>query len=303
MDVQSLSIVVTSICPNNCAFCVSKMRQKSPYSNKIEGDIALRRNYREDFIKRLCFARENGCNTVILTGEGEPIFDLALIERFAEWNQSLPAPFHWIELQTSGIAPQKFGGHLNDELLAYLRYTIGVTTISLSLSNIFDEGVNFDINRTPKQLQFDLEALCKRIKKYQLTLRLSLNMNQTFEDHNKTDEGLIGDIFNRSRDLGADQITFRKLYTSDNNTVQDQWIKANNITKDFWPTLTDYIKKEGRPLELLPFGARRYSVGGISVVVDDDCMNSESGRVLKYLILRRNCKLYTRWDDTGSLLF
>ena len=58
-----------------------------------------------------------------------------------------------------------------------------------------------------------------------------------------------------------------------------------------------------RSLERLPFGALRYSVDGISTVVDDDCMNQEVKDTLKYLILRPDCKLYTKWDDAGSLLF
>ena len=42
----------------------------------------------------------------------------------------------------------------------------------------------------------------------------------------------------------------------------------------------------------------------MSTVVDEDCMaKSEEKKALKYLILRPNCKLYTQWDDKGSLLF
>jgi hypothetical protein len=41
----------------------------------------------------------------------------------------------------------------------------------------------------------------------------------------------------------------------------------------------------------------------MSVVVDDDCMSTEVKEDVKYLILQPNCKLYTKWDDEGSLLF
>jgi len=41
----------------------------------------------------------------------------------------------------------------------------------------------------------------------------------------------------------------------------------------------------------------------MSVVVDDDCMSTADKEDIKYLILRENCKLYTKWDDGGSLLF
>ena len=64
-----------------------------------------------------------------------------------------------------------------------------------------------------------------------------------------------------------------------------------------------WIITNGNKLERLPFGAIRYSVDGISTIVDDDCMSKENEEAIKYLILRPNCKLYTRWDDKGSLLF
>lgn len=52
-------------------------------------------------------------------------------------------------------------------------------------------------------------------------------------------------------------------------------------------------------VEPLPFGDR-YSVHGISTVIDVDCMKKERPQPGRYLILRENCRLYTRWDDQGS---
>jgi len=47
----------------------------------------------------------------------------------------------------------------------------------------------------------------------------------------------------------------------------------------------------------------KYSVDGMSTVLDEDCMNTEAKEELKYVILRPNCKLYSKWDDTASLIF
>ena len=48
-------------------------------------------------------------------------------------------------------------------------------------------------------------------------------------------------------------------------------------------------------------------MNGISTVVDDNCMDDATKREesdsYKYLILRPNCKLYSHWDDKGSLIF
>jgi len=41
----------------------------------------------------------------------------------------------------------------------------------------------------------------------------------------------------------------------------------------------------------------------MSTVVDDDCMSKETTKALKYVILRENGKLYSQWDDKGSLIF
>jgi len=51
------------------------------------------------------------------------------------------------------------------------------------------------------------------------------------------------------------------------------------------------------------FGAVRYSVRDMSVVVDDDCMSAAVKPVMKYLNPAARCKIYTKWDDRGSLLF
>ena len=65
-----------------------------------------------------------------------------------------------------------------------------------------------------------------------------------------------------------------------------------------------YIKEFGKPLNRLSFGSMRYSIDSISTVIDFDCMNKNGKKEnLKYLILRRNCRLYSEWDDPASLIF
>jgi sulfatase maturation enzyme AslB (radical SAM superfamily) len=237
----------------------------------------------------MMFARDNACNTVILTGDGEPLMNHGFLEDFGEWNNSSNKPFRWIEIQTSGVG-------LDDEKLRFLRNSVGVSAISLSLSNMFDSESNCEINGTPEKLKVDIDKICLEIKRYDFNLRLSLNMNSVYN------EIPVEKLFGRAHSLGADQITFRKLYTSgDENQPQNIWIVKHEYTN--FSKLNDYILSKGRELEMLPFGALRYSVHGMSVVIDNDCMSTDTKRVLKYLILRPDCKLYTKWDDKGSKLF
>lgn len=289
MQIQSLSVCVPAGCPNNCAFCVSKMK-KDNYFNQIEKNVRFRDLYKRDYKRRLSFARDNGCNTVILTGNGEPSYNRRFLEDFFEWNDSLPNPFKWIELQTCGVG-------LDDEKLRWLR-NAGVSTISLSMSS-FDNAKNAEYNGTPKGKEVDIAYLCREIRRYDFSLRLSLNMTDAFDCY-ETGK----DIFDKIEELGANQVTFRILYTKEKGFPQDKWIEAHKASDQVHGNILHYIHENGRKLERLPFGAYRYSVDGVSTVIDDDCMaTSEEKETIRYLVLRPDCKLYTKWDDEGSLIF
>lgn len=264
------------------------------YKNQIEHNMRFRDLYEKDYVRRMEFARDNGCNTVILTGDGEPLMNRSFLKDFAHWNGSLNSPFKWIELQTSGVT-------LDDECLRFLRNTVGVSTIALSLSDLFSDEVNATTNVIPKKLQFKIEALCQEIKRYDFNLRLSLNLMKWHEFKICNHE-----IINRAKELGANQFTFRLLYKSGLGLPQDEFITEHGMSCEgsHGEMIRSYIKENGKELEKLPYGAVRYSLKGISVVLDDDCMSKNNTEAaIKYLVLRPNCKLYTKWDDEGSLLF
>ena len=112
-------------------------------------------------------------------------------------------------------------------------------------------------------------------------------------------------IFETCRFYGADQITLRVLYSSGTGTPQDQWISENRAYDETVEALRNYVTSNGTVLGVLPHGATKYSVGGLCVVIDEDCMD-KSDKVdedYKYLILQPDCKLYSQWDDPSSLIF
>lgn len=291
MQVQSLSVCVPGGCPNDCKFCVSKMK-RDEYCNQIEGNKAFRHLYKEDFKTRLKFARDNGCNTVILTGDSEPIYNKKFLEDFFEWNQHLPNPFRWIEIQTSGVG--LVDPNRDDQpVLRWFRNS-GVTTISLSLSS-FNNDKNAEYNGTPDKLRINIANVCEQIKKYDFNLRLSLNMTDAFDEF----------LFNECNRVQANQVTFRVLYTSgDSQLDQNVWIDQHSADPKLIKQINRHIKENGRRLERLPFGAVRYSVDEMSVVVDDDCMSTaEDKDTIRYMVLRPDCRLYSKWDDKGSIIF
>ena len=290
MKIQSLSVVVPNQkCINNCAFCVSKMHTED-YTNQKEGNDRFYDLYERDYVKRLEFARDNGCNTVVLTGNSEPQQNRGFLKIFGTLNNHLSKPFRKIDLQTTGVL-------LDDEYLRFLRNHVCVNTIALSMSDMFSDGNNAKINGTPEHLAVDIEHLCCEIKRYDFNLRLSLNLTDVY--NNKRAE----EIFRRAKELKADQLTFRELYSSGLGTPQDEWIEQHAVSSHVLEEIKQFIRQNGRPLRIMEYGQTLYSVREMSVIVDDDCMSTALKEDIKYLILRPDCKLYSNWDDKGSLVF
>lgn len=295
MKIQSLSIVVpTNKCINNCKFCCAHM-EKENYKNQMDENLPFYDLYQEDYLNRLEFARDNGCNTVMLTGNGEPQQNRSFLQKFGTLNKMLEKPFRNIEIQTTGVL-------LDENYLRFLRNHVKVSTISLSISSLNNEK-NAEYNGTNKNLIVDIEKLCKLIKKYDFNLRISINLTDEFNDffnyYNKIDK-FFDILYNN---LGADQITFRKLYVSKNNTIQDKWIKEHNLYYEYYEHLENYLKNNGVPIGILETGITKYKIGEMSVILDEDCMSQSLKDAYKYLILRPNCKLYSLWNTKASLIF
>ena len=292
MNIQSLSIVVPNKkCINNCRFCVSRMKVEE-YPDQMTEKSQFFDLYLKDYKKRMEFARDNGCNTVMLTGNSEPQQNKSFLRTFSMINESLEHPFRWIEIQTTGIL-------LDDDYLRFLRNTVGVSTISLSVSDLWSDIGNRRVIRAPYTAWFQgLNELCANIKKYDFNLRLSINLTDIYNSYS------VEDIFYRARELGADQVTFRVLYEDGSDSEQSVWVRENRAASFVIERITSYIADLGKELEVLPYGRRKFSVDGIGIVIDNDCMAQDSQKdTYKYLILRENCKLYSKWDDKGSLIF
>jgi len=262
------------------------------YKNQMDDNKPFYDLYLKDYIKRLEFARDNGCNTVILTGNGEPQQNRRFLTDFGLFMMLMERPFRNIEMQTTGSL-------LDEPYLRFLRNHVGVNTISLSISAYNDTNNARNNGSLTAKTQVKLQDLCEKIKKYDFILRLSINLTDCFNDMSAHEIVTRGNC-----NYLADQITFRVLYQSINkNTPQDKWIQGHSVTAKKVDEIREYIKSEGTPLERLEYGQTRYSVHNVSVVLDDDCMSKEAKESLKYLILRPDCKLYSKWDSPASLVF
>lgn len=293
MKIQSLSVVVPNKkCVNNCAFCVSKMHCDT-HKNQMDDNLPFFDLYLKDYLKRLEFARDNGCNTVMLTGNSEPQQNRKFLTYFGMFMQMMKNPFRWIEMQTTGVL-------LDQNYLRFLRNHVGVNLISLSVSSLNDQ-MNRAIIGASRDVMPELAWLCSEIKRYDFGLRLSLNLTGEFRQY----DILPQNLFEKCRELGADQVTLRVLYSSGNGTPQDEWITQNAMPNRSVQMLLDYVRDQGRVLGVLPHGAVKYGLDGMCVVVDADCMDTaeRTDEDYKYLILQPDCKLYSLWDDPASLIF
>ncbi len=295
-NAQSLSICVPGKkCINKCKFCVSCMHADA-YKNQMDENLPFYDLYFEDYVKRMIFAKENDANIMMITGDIEPLQNRHFLQTLAIINKYvLPqkgcSGFNWIEIQTSAVG-------FDRNYARFLRNTVGVSVLSLSLSS-FDDEENARIVGMPKNMKVNIQEVCATAKEYDFTLRLSLNMSVKMLA--STGEILYSDIipaiFAKAKALGADQVTFRKFYT-DGDNEQSQWIKSNSVNDNFFECLHDYVKEEGKLIGTLPYGYKQYSVNGISVVIDEDCMNEAKAEkeASKYFVIRPDCKLYDGWN-------
>lgn len=294
MNIQSLSVCVPAKkCINDCKFCCSKMHA-ADHEDRFS-DICRYASYTEDMRKRMEYARQNGCNTCMLTGNNEPQQNKEFLRVFGEVNRSLQMPFLNIEMQTSGA-------FIDGEFLDFFKNSVGVTTIAVSVACLDDDEKNRETIQT-KDRELSLKQLCREIKKRDMNLRICLNMNdEILVRHPLSPEQIV----RLCGELGADQITFRALWAPDAETEQGRWIAEHvtAVTTDLIAAMKADIKKNGTYLDTLEYGADRYDHHGFSVVVDEDSMaKGPQKNAVKYLILRPNGHLYSKWDSKASLIF
>ena len=299
MKIQSLSILVPAPCTNQCPFRVSRMntdkQENYLHESHIEKFLESNNTIHElSFIKawkeRLEYVSNLDVHSLMLTSTGEAMLNLNFIRFFGVVNNHLEKPFRFIELQTSGM--NMTTKNIEKLMLA------GVKTISLSLSSLDTEENYVCNNPTNIKHKVDIDEVCKLIKAHHINLRLSLNLTKHFE--NKS----LSDTFNRLTQLGANQVIFRKLYTSDNeNLPQNKWIKSNSVDDTYLDKLNMYIHKHGKIIDKNFLGVPRYDIHGVSTVLDEDCMSQQVADNYRYLILKPDCHLYTKWQEPASLLF
>lgn len=291
MKIQSLSVVVPNReCANKCPFCVSRMVNSNVYPNRMDindphYDISV-----NEYVKRLRYVAGLGCSTAMLTGTSEPQQNKQFLATFALLHRQIGSPFTNIEMQTTGL-------FLNDnrDYIRFLRNFVGVNTVALSVNSLKDSENNYILGHKTKNV--NIESLCSLLKEYDFNIRICYNLNSLLPNVFQSFD--LSEVMDHAKSCRADQVTLRKLYASDENTPQGKWIAEHALD-----TADKFSELEHAPvLGYTEYGAPMRNYDGICVVYDDDCMGKKpTGDVLKYLILRPNCKLYSSWDTPASLV-
>ena len=227
MEIQSLSICcpsTTGKCINHCKTCTAR-QHTNPYKNKYDGSHTECFDYWEDVKKRMIYAQKQGCQTLMLTGSNEPQQNRRWLETLYQVMQSLPEKFVNIEIQTTGAL-------LDYDYIQFLK-KFGVTTVAVSTFNIEDDVINREIEESADK-HLNLEILCQRITSMGMTLRLCLNVTdyiladiKAIENPDEFDFiSEIDKLLERCEALGANQVTFRKMWSAD-NTTEAEWIHQN----------------------------------------------------------------------------
>ena len=316
--IQSLSICCPAKkCINHCETCTARQHD-NPYEDKFNGSRYDTFEYWNDVIKRMQYAQDKGCTTVMLTGSVEPQQNRRWLEGLYLAMKSLSKPFLNIEMQTTGA-------FIDKDYLDFLK-AIGVTTLAISTFNIFDNAINKEIEHCADKT-FGLYTLCDNAKQRGFNIRICINVtNFMFTEHFRTYDYLnwryaynmqdhaennrvlneeLRNIFKRCSELFADQVTFRKMWSVD-GTPEGEWIKknCNSYCDEFLSTINTYVRKNGKLINVLPYGAARYDCNGFSIVIDIDSMaKDETNMATKYYIIRENGKMYSSWDSKASLVF
>lgn len=294
MNIQSLSIVVPNkACINHCASCPSRMHDNNYpiLFDERRSDFDL---YLKDYIKRLEFARDNGCNTLMLTGTSEPQQNRRFLVLFGMMMQMMENPFRSIEMQCTGAL-------LDEAYIGFLRRHVGLTLMALSVFAL-DDDANMKIINPPNNVDINVLDAAGMVKNSGMSLRMCLNMTDYFNRFAEVPEQLF---YLMKEKYGADQLTFRVLYAADDDRPENEWVRKNAAHSNTIKAIREYVKENGEPLGRLPYGAVKYGIDGMSVVIDDDSMGKEPEKPdsYKYLILRPDCRLYSSWDNKGSLVF
>ncbi|MFW6273205.1 MAG: hypothetical protein ACOC2U_05445, partial [bacterium] len=232
-------------------------------------------------------AKNCGVNSVLITGKGEPLYNLVsrketfhLLDAFSEFP---------LELQTNGI----YFRECNDvkKLLRLLEQN-GLDILAIS----FDRMREFE----------EFSELFPLFKKF-FTIRISFNITLRMSKYAATIR--FKNILEKCLEHNIDQLTIKKITYPKNAKDESvvEWIKDNadeNLYKRMLNEAKYEVNNSGMLLRTTNFGTKIYDLKGISFSYSEECIQEQNNSTdIRSLIFLEDGKLYTSWNSKASVLF
>ena len=299
MSVQSVSICCPGKkCINNCMTCTVP-QHANPYRDLYNGSPMEVYRYWKSVENLLEQAREEGVGTLMITGSNEPQQDKRWLQTLSIVLRNLKNPFRKVEIQSTGAL-------IDYEYLQFMKEALGLTTFAISVFNIINAEINTKIERSADKL-LSVKMLCENCRKLDINIRICLNVTDHFVDddiHPASELSIkeqVAKAFDRCKELGANQVTFRKMWAANDTCPQGKWIKENCTHSDeIIEEVKRVVKNDGIYLNTLEYGAKRYDYRGMSLVIDEDSMSQNKDTGIKYYIIRPDGHMYSSWNLEGS---
>lgn len=271
MKAQTLAICMPgNKCDRKCPYCVSKMTWAPP-KNYFDWGANL-------LLVRAFAVRANVMD-VIITGKGEPMMDLDMVQNVAALFETFP-----VVLQTNGVK-------LSHDL-----------SIVAKLNNIEVIAVSVDSAKQFDELGPLWEAINREGRISRATVLLT----------NEVVEFSFKHWVATAQMLGVRQLSFREVtIPTVCETVAEaedtaSWIRTHIYQGQVISWIDDYQSSlcDSPVVRRLPYGAVVRDVGGIAVAFFEYCIQDSNGEDdIRSLIYNQDGHLYTTWNSPASMIF
>lgn len=263
-------------CSTECIYCATRHYELCR-SSCLSSNGGMYLLCKQDYSKRMAFARDLGCNSLFIGGDCDPHSHREFIEKVGILNYQLRHPFDLIEVSTSGK-------NLSRDYIYFLRSAVGVTNVSLMIS-AFHEGINSDLGGNDVKIF----QLVNDLIDYKAMIELDIYLTSYFDIYQKAPGQLFQDAMNKFK---AKRVSFNLIEAGEAHK-KDVWVSDNAARPETVTALCDYIKANGVMFEERDNGDRLFAVDGVVVIIKGPRHKAHLG---KDIVLRANGHLYGGWD-------
>lgn len=286
LNIQPLYVLVPGqACEVPCAYCLTRQYTINAHSCLDENSPHYTM-CKQDFYKRMAFARDIGYNALFLVGDCDPQDNRAFLERIASINNMLARPYRIMELTTSGR-------NLNREYLYFLRTVVGITTIDLNIAS-FNDKQNQELGGMSGSNAIELKPLIRSINELRFNLHLHVYMSDYFDRYKDDPEQFFNDC--------------RSTYKADYVSIHaigpvNSWLQTRRAKRETIESLSEYIANAGTEIGAAistPY-EKVYALGDLIAIAD--CPNIKNTIPANSLVLQTTGRLYNQWRDRANLIF